>query len=612
MGKGSVQRYLKQICDLLLKYPYPLLDLLLLKSEKYKFQINFVFRTAFWELLKHAEKYGFNAKALKFLNKIPQEILESSIDGDLREKMRKCLKVSKLGNEFYLSLIGRETIQPINGILELLKEKQWQYFQNPLGTKEYILYQALNNKTHFLTLIPNQITNFNDIEDVILRNNLIILKLVQEFSITSQLLCQLPNVEQCLEYFNMQTIPEDIRPVYDFFYRDFKRITIILNYVEKFKDMSPIITVKDMLTKSSNLEIINKFKLLNSYEEAKSFLDAYYDWHNALTTSDKDYELETLCNYFILSCVHAIIVTPSSETCDDFYAQKLQYLNSLLRQIKNVEILCQILEDILKLTYLRWEHLQQTIDGDKLDNKELISSDATYTEDDIPVNAGGTMKSKTKTYYKTGFICKSKAFSNIYNFLKAFATKKLHSSDFKNTCCDNQLRFQNIVDYITDTLWKYSLLEKLEQSQHQSSLNTVDIYLDSEYLHHFVRYHVDTIDRISSDEENHTNYQSHYSSLSRRKAAKKRRRATFGGITSKPPPDEVPLEQHNISINSTYPLKRLPSNANTIDERSVIPKLIGSPERLAVMALTLKSFNDAKRIIEVSLKNQNFIKRSYI
>lgn len=603
MGKSPVQRYQKQICDLLLKYPYPVLDILLLKWMKFKYQIKLVFLKAFEEILKQVQKDGFSARALKFLNKIPEEILESSIEGDLRESMRKCLMVSKLDNDFYLSLIGRETVQPIDGILELLKETQWQYFQSPLGTREYILYQALDNKTHFLTLIPNQITNFNEIEDVALRNNLIILKLVQEFSITSQLLNQLPNVRQCLEYFNMETIPEDIKPVYEFFYRDFKRITVILNYVDKFKGMSSIITVDDILKKTSNLEIINKFKLLNSYEEAKRFLDTYYMWQNTLTSSDKDYELETLCNYFILSCVHVIIVTPSSEAYDEFYTQKLQYLNSLLRQMKNFEILCQILEDIIKLTYLRWEHLQKPVDADKVGSKGLISSDATYTDDEIPPEASAKTKSATKMYYKTGFICKPKAFSNLYNFLKTFVTKKLHSADFKNACSDTQQRFQNIVDYITDILWKYSLLEKLEQTQNQSSDKTVDIYLDPEYLHNFVRHHIETIDRVSSDdEENQTNYQSHYSSLSRRKAAKKRRRATFSGITLKPPQQEVPLEQHRLSVNSTYPLKRLPSSGDVkeiIEERSVIPKLLGSPERLAAMALTLKSFNDAKRIIEV-------------
>jgi len=35
-------------------------------------------------------------------------------------------------------------------------------------------------------------------------------------------------------------------------------------------------------------------------------------------------------------------------------------------------------------------------------------------------------------------------------------------------------------------------------------------------------------------------------------------------------------------------------------ERSIIPKMLSTPEQLAIMALALKNFNDVKQIIEVS------------
>jgi len=34
-------------------------------------------------------------------------------------------------------------------------------------------------------------------------------------------------------------------------------------------------------------------------------------------------------------------------------------------------------------------------------------------------------------------------------------------------------------------------------------------------------------------------------------------------------------------------------------ERSIIPKMLSTPEQLAIMALALKNFNDVKKIIEV-------------
>lgn len=612
--KLPTHRHQKQLHDLLLNKPYPVIDILLLKWSKFKYQLKPLLLKSLEDLLNRINTtQGFNNKILIFLNKLPEEILQNSLEGQLRETMRKCLHTTKVNPEFYLSLLGSESQQSILDIMDLLKETQWQYFLKPLGSKEYILYHALDNKTHFLTLMANQIQNFKDIEDIQLRNNLIILKLVQVFSMTTQFLIQLPNVQQCLEYFVIDEIAEDLSPVYTYFYKDFKRLTVILNYVEKFKDMSASITLQDILSKTSNLEVINKYKLLSNYEETKNFIDNYYIWQNALTNNSlKDYELETVCHYFILACVYDIIVTPSQEVCDEFYAQKLQTLNSLLRQMKNFVLLCQILEDILKFTYLRWEHLQKCEEGAKKSNNLLMSSDTCYTDDDLMPDSSSKSKTKTKSYHRTGFICKSKAFSQLFNFLRTFVTKKLHSADFKNACSDNQQRFQDIVDYITDILWKYSLLEKLEYSQNQAKVSHVEIYLDPEYLPHFVSYHQDALNRVSSDDEDKptNNYHSHYTSLTRRKAAKKRRRATFSGSIARPK-DDLSLQQCRVRANALAnsvanidPLKHLDKskgNLEATEERSIVLKLLESPQRLAVLALSLKSFNDAKQIIEVIL-----------
>ncbi|KAM7359354.1 zinc finger FYVE-type containing 26 spastizin [Cochliomyia hominivorax] len=611
LEKSLVQQYEKQIYNLLLHKPYPVLDILLLKWTKLKYQLKPLILKTLEELLKRASKEGFKNKILIFLNKIPEEILQISlVDGALREIMCKCLLKTEINEEFYLSLMARESTQSLSDVIELLKEVKWQYFQKPLGTKEYILYQALDNKAHFLTLMAQHITNFKDIHDVQLRNNLIILKLVYIFSMTTQLLKQLPNIQQCLDYFDMDTIAEDLRPVYNYFYKDFKRLTIILNYIQTFKDLADNITMEDILSKTSNLEVINKYKLLNNYEETKTFIETYYMWQNVLTNSSlKDYELETVCHYFILTTVFDIIVTPANETCEEFYSQKLQSLNALLRQMKNFDLLCQILEDILNFTYLRWEHLQNNVEGSKKSNKLLISSDTSYTDDnDVLPDSSSKIKSKARSYLKTGFICKFKAFAQLYYFLRTFVTKKLHSADFKNACPDNQHRFQDVVDYITDILWKYSLLEKLEYSQNQARVDNVEVYLDPECLPHFVSYHMDNLNRVSSDDEDkQTNYHSHYTSLTRRKAAKKRRRATFSGTIARPK-DDLSLQQCRVranalanSVTGIDPLKCLEtvkSKMNINEERSIILKLLESPQRLAVLALSLKSFNDAKQIIE--------------
>lgn len=585
------------------------MDILLLKWTEFKYHIKPVLRKSFKELLNCVPAEGFNYKILKFLNRIPEEILQNSLDDKLRPTMQKCLSESKISEEFYLSLIGRETTTFLHDILELLKESRWQHFQNPLGTKEYVLYHCLDNKTHFLTLIANQITKFKDIEDVELRNNLIILKLVEEFSTTAQHLNQLTDVEKCLTYFNIDTVSNDLRPIYKYFYQDFKRLTVILNYVKMFEGMTACITVRDILSKSSNLDVINKYKLLNNYEQAKTFIETYYQWQNTSVNSLKEYELQTVCHYFILSCIYEMIITHPADSGDNFYVHKLQSLNTLLRQIKNFTLLCQILEDIINFTYLRWEHLQTNSNDSKLAARQLASTDASYTDDDVLPETAGKTKIKPKLFQRTGFICRSKAFAQLYNFLRSYVTKKLHSADFKNACAEIQQRFQDIFDYVADILWKYELLEKLEHLQNQSKQNNVEFHLDPEILSHFVRYHADALDRISSDDEEiQTNYRSHYTSLTRRKAAKKRRRATFSGMIDRPRDDLSIADgrDHANGLAGSFanidPLRRFDHskyNKSQTEERSIMSNLMESPERLAVLALSLKSFADAKQIIEV-------------
>ncbi|XP_061394089.1 zinc finger FYVE domain-containing protein 26 homolog [Musca vetustissima] len=558
-------------------------------------------------MLRIVAKSGITSNFLKFLIRLPDDILNEALQGELREKFKHCLDNKNnchMQEELYLSLLCRKDQHLLFDIMEYLKETQWQYFQKPLGSKEFILYHALKTKIHFIYPMIKELNVFNDITDGTLRNNLIILKLVHEFSTNvSRSLNQLPHLDAILESMDMENVSEELLPVYTLFYKDFKRLSILLHYVSTFPEsITANINVEEILDSTNILAIMNKHKLLNSYEEAKDFLESYYTWQqNLALLSLKENETDTLCCYYILSTVCDIITTTTIEM-DEYYSSKLRILNSLLRQLKNFELLCQVMEDILKCIYLRWEHFRR---DDKQSRFHKKSSGSSYTDDDIIQDSstksskGNDAKANLKSM-KTGFICRSKSFTSLCNFLKLYITKKLHSAEYKLSALEIKCRFSNVLDTITDLLWKYEFFEKMERSQDQSLANDTYVQFEGDNLMRLVHFHVDNMNRISSDDED-INLINEYT-LSRRKSIKKRRRATFSGNTVVPSAkgsgEDKTLLQHRLRASILSNSVKILPTLDVAEEKSVVPKLLSSSERLAILALSFRQFHEAKQIIE--------------
>ncbi|XP_073823678.1 zinc finger FYVE-type containing 26 spastizin isoform X2 [Musca autumnalis] len=507
------------------------------------------------------------------------------------------------------------------------EERQFlkQYLQNPQLNNKTLLrhkpFRLLQEKPYpvlnILLLQPPHV--LVHIKWAIIRSFEEMLRITSKSGFTSnfiQFLIRIPDDilnEALQESMDMENVNDELLPVYTLFYKDFKRLSILLHYVGKFpEETRSKITVEEILDSTNILAIINKHKLLNSYEEAKEFLESYYTWQqNLAMLSLKETETETLCCFYILSTVCDIITTTTLEK-EEFYSGKLRILNSLLRQIKNVEMLCQIMEDILKFMYLRWEHFRK--DQDKPSKYHQKSSGSSYTDDDIiqdsstkssNVARGNDVKSHVKNM-KTGFICRTKSFASLCNFLKVYITKKRHSAEYKHSTMDLKCRFSNILDTITDLLWKYEFFEKMERSQDQSLANDTYIQFEGDSLIQLVHFHVDNANRLSSDDED-INVITEYS-LSRRKSTKKRRRATFSGNASTVASTkeslvvDKTLQQYRLRASVLSNAVKLLPTAETstavAEEKSVVPKLLSSPERLAILALSFRQFNDAKQIIE--------------
>lgn len=358
-----------------------------------------------------------------------------------------------------------------------------------------------------------------------------------------------------------------------------------------------------------------------SFEETRRFLEATRKWQMQLTNMKSIYELEmeTLNYYTALSTVCDIMLPNTNpNNLDAYYECKVQQLNGMLRKILNVDMLCALIEDIFQLIFLRCEHLRHasniysTAFHANLGHTAAHSSGVSSTAEAAVETPTASMRSTALSAEsgRQGFICRGPALHAIFAFLKNFITKKIHSEDYKLASGRVQLRFQRIVDVITEALWKYAVLQKFDNSLTLSS-SKQKFSLEAEELLQLIHAHIDVIEKSSSDDDSRD--RSNHASLSRRKAARKKRRATISvtaGITRPAAQAGEPdCAKVNLMINSVNAAEETECNAvenlksrrefNCLAERSIIPQMLGSPENLAIMALSLKNFSDVKFIIEV-------------
>ncbi|XP_067639566.1 zinc finger FYVE domain-containing protein 26 homolog isoform X2 [Eurosta solidaginis] len=333
-------------------------------------------------------------------------------------------------------------------------------------------------------------------------------------------------------------------------------------------------------------------------------------------------EMETLNYYTALGTICDILLPQTDCNLNQHYEYKIQQLNGMLRKILNLDMLCALIEDIFQLIFLRWEHLRNTSNphlfGLTRSNRPPsgYSTDSSSTPEmvaETPTASARSPQTSCGSDLRLGFICSGQALQLIFSFLKNFITKKIHSEDYKHSSKRVQHRFQRIVDVITEALWKYSVLEKVD-----ASLNLANVQqkhgLDTEELIQLVHVHADAVEKSSSDDDSRD--RNNHASLSRRKAARKKRRATIVGATGLTGHNAVRTSDNNSNTNKTNVMVSSVTavedeeQGDVVDElksrqefkrltaRSIIPQMLGSPENLAIMALSLKNFNDAKFIIE--------------
>ncbi|XP_055857193.1 zinc finger FYVE domain-containing protein 26 homolog [Episyrphus balteatus] len=508
-------------------------------------------------------------RELKFINLLvnleqPEPILKQKSD-NIIELGRK------IGDHFYMGLLANSNLDFL--LYPAFSKQSIDYF-----AKEVILCETLKNEAHFVTLAIQKQKNFADITtDSYMRNALILAKVSNEFNSLNQSIDEVGNLKKMLELYDCQEASE----IQNIFFNDFRRLGNNIEFLRKYN--SSIIPIGTLIETNGILPLIYDHKniILVGYDEIRQVIESNHTFESQsnVLPSMRDSELETLTYFFVLAGVYDVIINRSKiyEQFYEFAQEKISRLKVIIRQIRNIDVLCNLMEDIFQLVFLRWEHLDSPTASRQFDKKKSTSStDAAETRaEGVLCGAGG----------RHGFICQGAALKFIFSFLKHFITQKLHSEEYKICSERIKLRFTRVMDCINDGLWKYSVLEKISDTEVES------FQLEAEDLLQLVQLHRENIEKTSSEDESKERI--NYASLSRRKA-KKRRRATFGGG-----------EQQRIGVGVPQRKDIIKNNGNVgvpltdiTNRKSIIPNMLTTPENLAIMALAMKNFNDVKYIIQ--------------
>lgn len=575
-----------------------MLQILNLLYNQSKFYIGRVVCGALKHMLDNNDTFSTTPPWTRFLSvlaNVPHQILEAA---QFEQSLIAHLVNAALYNNEYLmlTLLARQDPHLLNTVLHKQQQQLEIACSNSAPTSQLVLNLALKQREHFVPRVCQQLKNFKCIHDRTLRNTLLILRLANEFALSSQTLDELAELDQPLAAFDLDAVPAELQPVHQFFFADFQRIGLILKFLKQQQDGNAFKTIKvDALLRAPGvLSLIYEHGIDCDKEQVFQLIEQTYKWQQQ-TPALKNVrieELETWSYYTALCHVYNVIL----ESHDSSMRDELLLLSNQLRQLRELVTLSSLLEDIFQLVFLRWEQLQNTKQSECDDNDD----DEQYVDDDAtPARSTNVSNAQRRRY---GFICRGPALYALFSYLKGFVTKKLHTQDFKYATEEQQQCFQRLVDAITEALWKFSVLQKIDQSLTKATPAS-GCRFEPEQILQLIQLHSHLREKASSDDESRERI-FHASSLTRRKSRKQRRAASFSGAAGRRSSEEPTLEQcraraQQLLLNESAGNKEPQSSVPQSGERSIIPKMLSTPEQLAIMALALKNFNDVKYIIEV-------------
>lgn len=301
----------------------------------------------------------------------------------------------------------------------------------------------------------------------------------------------------------------------------------------------------------------------------------------------KKTEVQLFREYIIVKLYVSVImcVGQNQEVIDSH----LKLTEELLTSMSDADSLHKVLQNILTLIFLRFEHIRRT--RRKRKSSEKLSSSVSNQNNSLTTD----VSDGTADTLLNGFVCLKSSLLTVLNSLRAFLVK-LDRLDVYKSCDDEQkLKFASMIKVIDNTLWRLKIVEN-EGERRTPSGHSVKEWLclhgtDSTLLSPHLE--------ITSDEEKKVPKKK----ISRKKLKRRPKlvmQTDENDEASDEPVDHQLVTETSVTENSE---NRTQSRSNESHKRvrSVISKILMNPESLVAMCILKNDDDGVAKVIEVKL-----------
>lgn len=295
-------------------------------------------------------------------------------------------------------------------------------------------------------------------------------------------------------------------------------------------------------------------------------------------------EVDLLNEYMIVKLYLNILQSP--EPTQQFLDSHLQHIRVLLKAINDGNVLFQLLQIVFTLLFLRFEHIRKT----KRRRKNSEAQSGSFSMHNNSTDVSDT----TVDTLQNGFVCLKTSLKSVLNSIRLFLMG-LEQMEVYETC-DEELKekFGRFLGNVDNALWRLQIVESeiVEKSKSERSVKEwIEFYEQKAAI------------EVTSDEEKN----SPKKKVNRKKLKKRPKNVVNSDDNDEASDDPVEYQLvTETSLDNSEVRTQSRSTESQRRLRSVISKVIMSPESLVAMCMLNGDEKNVQKVIKVREKIKVF------
>lgn len=346
-------------------------------------------------------------------------------------------------------------------------------------------------------------------------------------------------------------------------------------------DMSKSHLMIQLLSNCLSLRIENYQKIFNLLKRNHELNLLQMSKIGLNSIDDLKTEMQLFNEYMIIKMYLINVIQGNSESFD----VHLNHIRTLLKTINDGNVLFNLLQTVLTLIFLRYEHVRKT-KIKKKGSEPLLSSSSTH-------NNSHSTEISDNVFLDTqnnGFVCGKENLEAILNSMRLFLMSLDITEAYKNSDTKLRDKFSLILKSVDNALLRIRLVSQESQSSPKK------IYSSYPWL----EFH-------TNNQENKLNTSDDEGKSPKRKVHRKRLKKRSRVFTRSSDDNDEDSENNLHFITESFTENsenRIKSLEVQKKNESIIPKVLMKPECLVALNLTKKDMESVDKIIKV--KSQHF------